>query len=178
MHDTSSCVFQSAPPGSVKDDPPPACLTSIFDCARSRSLARILSPRSLSLSLVLLPIVRRQRFTVKAPVNNISPAYKRYVKAHHVSTATRERSRFALRARAKAGNCTPQRIDHRAIKSAAIKRTKGDYRSSWIAFGDLAWGALFPLAIQVSSHGPLSFSGNFTLSQHERAPHCKMLIKC
>jgi len=160
MHATSSCVFQHAPPGSVKD--PPACLTSIFDCARPRSLARVLSPRSLSLSLALLPIVRHRWFTVKAPINNISPAYKRYIKTR-VFTATRER--FALRARAKAGNCTPRRIDHRAIKSAAIKRTKGDYRSSWIAFGDLAWGALFPPAIQVSSHGPLSFSGNFTLSR-------------
>lgn len=163
--------FQSAPPGNVKDEP---CAPRLFDFHfRLCSLARALSPRSLSLSLVLLPIVRRQRFTVKAPVNNISPAYKRYVKAHRVFTATRER--FALRARAKAGNCTPRRIDHRAIKSAAIKRTKGDYRSSWIAFGDLAWGALFPPAIQVSSHGPLYFSGNFILHEHERARH---VVKC
>lgn len=34
-------------------------------------LSRGLSLLSLSLSPVLLPIVRRQRFTVKAPVNNI-----------------------------------------------------------------------------------------------------------
>jgi len=165
-------VFQNAPPGSVKDDDPLplplACLTSIFDCARRwRSLARILSPRSLSLSLVLLPIVRRQRFTIKAPVNNISPVYKRYVKAHHVHLPRRE----SVSRCAKAGNCTPQRIDHLAIKSAAIKRTKGDYRSSWIAFGDLAWGALFPLAIQVSSHSPLSFSGNFRMN-------ARHIVKC
>lgn len=141
--------FQSVPPGTVKRVFSLPCFyPGLFDFhfrLWTFALALALSPRALSLSFVLLPIVRRQQFTVKASVNNISPAYKRYVKATaciYVAGAFR-----ASDTRAKAGNCAPRQIDHCAIKSAAIKRTKGDYRSSWITFGDLVRGALFPPAL-------------------------------